>query len=847
MFLKVKAVLFTSVCLFAATLFAQETTPAAENPLAVLKSEVEKVLADAGVPFTPEQDDAITLMMEDRRQASEELFGDLMNFSAGPTQGQDADRLRSAIEWMRKEFLSRLENYLTAEQRSVWAGYLKERDTAAAEVQLERPTEPQGRPEQRQDQQQQTQYVRLNSNDFSADEPAYRMGNRRTEVFQRGGIGAFHGNFQFLLRDESLNASRRSYNRGRRVPTVKPPYQERQLNFSVSGPLIPNRLTWSFIGSQNEAENVETINATLAGGVPFSSEVARPTTDRSFATTGTYQLAESHSLNFSLSYAPYSRRNQGIGGFVLPERAWTTRGNTWEFEVKPFSALSPQSTYETRFKIRRGHVETIPATNAPQIEVVDAFGGGGSQNRSMVEERTYEFGTLYTRVSGNLSLRAGATGIYRKNRNLSHENFDGTFTFSSLGDLDAARPFQFRIARGEPLLETGQLEMGFFVQEDWKVTPTLTLYPGLRYDFQTNLTDRDNFGPRLAFAYAVGQATVIRGGAGVFFNRVGIDLIEAQRRFDGQRQYETVIDRPSFPDPFLAGTARTVFSSVRVTDPHLSVPYITATRISVERTFLTTLFLSASYEHTHEARRLRYRNINAPYDSTTPVDPIPRSCTRDQAPGTCIRPDPTQGDIISLESTRAGLHHLFRLTYRQRFRIFTASANYLLQRMRSSGGPNPATAGSTSSDSYNLRADWSLDRTFPRHNLSTTVNAQLPLGLFLAGTMTTNTGQRYNITTGRDDNQDGNLSDRPPGVGRNTGPARGVMTFDFNISKAFFFEAPGGNGGTRKNANVFANITNAFNRANMNPASGVMTSPNFGLATSAMDPRLIEIGMRFQF
>jgi hypothetical protein len=187
------------------------------------------------------------------------------------------------------------------------------------------------------------------------------------------------------------------------------------------------------------------------------------------------------------------------------------------------------------------------------------------------------------------------------------------------------------------------------------------------------------------------------------------------------------------------------------------------------------------------------------------------------------------------------------LTYRQRFSIFTASANYLLQRMYSSGGPNPATAGSTSSDSYNLRGDWSLDRTFPTHNLSTAVNAQLPLGLFLTGTMTTNTGQRYNITTGRDDNQDGNLSDRPPGLGRNSGPPRGVITFDFNISKAFFFDAAGGNGGTRKNANVFANITNAFNRANMNPASGVMTSPNFGLATSAMDPRLIEIGMRFQF
>ena len=95
-------VLATAILFFTGILFAQETTPAAENPLAVLKAEVERVLADAAVPFTSAQDSAVTLMMEDRRQASEELFGDLMNFSAGPTQGEQADQLRSAIEWMRR-------------------------------------------------------------------------------------------------------------------------------------------------------------------------------------------------------------------------------------------------------------------------------------------------------------------------------------------------------------------------------------------------------------------------------------------------------------------------------------------------------------------------------------------------------------------------------------------------------------------------------------------------------------------------------------------------------------------------------------------------------------------------
>ena len=78
------------------------------------------------------------------------------------------------------------------------------------------------------------------------------------------------------------------------------------------------------------------------------------------------------------------------------------------------------------------------------------------------------------------------------------------------------------------------------------------------------------------------------------------------------------------------------------------------------------------------------------------------------------------------------------------------------------------------------------------------------------------------------------------------GPA--ALNFNFNISKALFFgQAGSGNGGARTNVNVFANMTNAFNRANYNPPSGVKTSPTFGQYTSAGDPREIEVGLRFQF
>src|SRR5262245_2013370 len=196
---------------FAATLIAQQAADApqglisaAANPLAELKEEVKRVLMDANVPFTEDQERAVVLMMEDRRQASEDLFGDLMNFRAGPTQGQDADRLRSAIAWMREEFLKRLQDYLRPEQVSAWNSYY-EAATRQAVQRAEEGSLP------TRDQQAQTQYVRINNNAFTAEDGPYRFGQGgkgqpAPQVVDRGGIGAFHGDGQFLLKDEALNA-----------------------------------------------------------------------------------------------------------------------------------------------------------------------------------------------------------------------------------------------------------------------------------------------------------------------------------------------------------------------------------------------------------------------------------------------------------------------------------------------------------------------------------------------------------------------------------------------------------------------------------------------------------------
>jgi hypothetical protein len=675
----------------------------------------------------------------------------------------------------------------------------------------------------------QTQFVRINNNAFTAERINYNSGGG-TDVFQRGGIGTWHGNAQFLLKDDALNA-RNAF------ASNKPSYQERQLNIDVSGPAIPGRLTSSFVVNQSESENVDTVHATLPTGV-FALGITKPYRFREFSSRSTLQEAEAHTFGFYAGYFSELARNQGIGGFTLPERASMSEWRGWEVEFKQFSAFSDRTIVEARLALSGSEGLSTPASSAERINVLDAFSAGGAQNAVEENQRNYNFSSRLTRLGEMVTLKIGVEGSHRDKRSISTNNFGGTYTFSSLDDYLAGIPLTYRVNRGNPLVETAQLEFSSYAQADVTLTQQLTLLAGLRHDAQTNLADRNNLAPRLGLAYSPGRATVIRGGGGLFYQRLGFGMVESQRRFDGTRQYEIVIDNPSYPDPFAAGTLRQSLPSVRVTDPDLEATKVAITMVSLEKTFLANLIVTATYDYQREFHRLRTRNLNAPYDATSPVRV---SCSLATPADACIKPDPSRGNVVNLESTGNEVRHNLRVSARQRFSIFNVSANY---RMERATGDVQGGAGTALTDNYNLFADRGR-APFPLHNVNGTVNARLPLGLFLTGTMQAHSGRYYTVTTGIDDNRDSNVTDRPVGVPPSSRRGPRYMNFDFNASKAFFLARSSANSGT--NVNVFVNLTNAFNRVHYGQPSGVLSSPNFGLSTSASNPREIEIGFRFQF
>ncbi len=616
----------------------------------------------------------------------------------------------------------------------------------------------------------------------------------------------------------------------------KPPFYERTINANISGPVIRNRLTLNFTGIDDLAQNSDTVRAQLPDGL-FTLGITHPVLNRSYNMKGVLQLADAHSLNLGYTYATTDSKNENPADFVLPERAAHTQISNSSLDLREISILSARSVHDVHFTVTKDHKETVPASEALSIIVKDAFTSGGAQNRTRIDGTTYNVSNLFYYAGEKLTMRTGFQGYYRTERNFDQSNFFGEFTFSSLDSYLAGRPLKYRITCCDPQFDTSLLTTGIFSQNDIKLTKTFTLMVGARYFYQTRLPDYKQVDPRIGFAYAIGNSTVIRGGTGIFRGQTGITEFKSYLILDGRRRYEVQVDNPGWPNPFAAGTLRPI--SRRRLAPHFENPYYFSSQLGVERQLPANLFATVSYEIDRGVHPNRDRDVNAPLWETG------------------IRPNPNEGQVVQLESSGASLHHHIYVTMRQRVSILNITANYQFYHGVSDSPPGN---GTMPVDSYNLRKEWGPAGN-PTHRLTASINSKMPMGVFLTTSINAKSGNFYTITTGKL-NREGNQVERPDGLGKNTEVGPHYFDVGFNISKAFPLHrmtgalpqrrppatTSGTTGGSGPQMNVFANLFNAFNMTHPGTPSGVMTSPFFMKSyNSSGNSRTLQVGMRFQF
>jgi len=499
--------------------------------------------------------------------------------------------------------------------------------------------------------------------------------------------------------------------------------------------------------------------------------------------------------------------------------------------------LGRRAFMNTRFGYQQTDLDIRSNNEAPTIVVLDAFTGGGAQQRQDTRLQGLTLASDVDYVRGVHSMRFGLQSDANWARNIQQNNYLGTYTFSSPDAFAAGTPLIYSRIVGDPRVQFFFFRGAVYAQDDIKLKG-LTLSPGVRYSMQTHVDDKTGIDPRFGLTWAPrpNGATTIRGSAGVFHLFMPPALYEQTLRVNGERQRELIILNPAYPDPGEIGTLSTT-NKYMLGDFNLqrSVRY----SAGIDQVLTPKVRINVLYNWIRQQQQPRGDNVNAIVDGVRP-DPNFGNVIAAVTDSEVRRQELNVNSTINLANTSPAAQQA-RLSWRR----MNIQAGYnLVHGQTNSAGPfAPPPTGS-------LEDEWGpVPQDSPyRINIVATGNQLRNLTTVL--TWNANAGGVYSETTGSDDNHDGIVNDRRPGVGLRS--LRGDGQWTMNARFTYAFVLGGGAPGAapvqaRYRLNIFTNINNLTDHHNYTGYSGVITSPFYRQPTSVTNPRRVDVGMNVTF
>ena len=665
------------------------------------------------------------------------------------------------------------------------------------------------------------QQIKINQDPYSAE--FARPGRGRIEVITKPGSQEYHGTANFFFRDSALDA-RNAF------ATTRPPEQRRNVEGFLGGPVRHSDATSFALSLRRDAEDRQAVVVAQDPSGAIRQNIATPSRNLLLSGSVTHQHSKKTTIAIGLSYRDEATDNQGVGGFALPSAAMNWNQIEQEATYTQQTVLTPKLLNQFRLLLGNEWETTKSLLQAPSIVVLDAFTGGGAQGDSLRTEHHFTLTDTFTWSSGRHVIKTGLNiPDWSRRRFDDNTNIGGTFYYSGLSDYPG-RPFSFVQQVGNGHVAFLEKQVGGFVQDEIRVQPNVSVALGLRYDWQNYTGDTNNLGPRASFAFAPTKSgtTVIRGGAGLFYDRTGTRPILDVLRYDGVRLLRYVISDPGYPNPLQSGQPLAAQPSSIVTfSPDLRIPSTFQYSFSLERQLRKRLGMSVTYTGSRGFDQFRSRDVNAPlppfYDA---------------------RPDPTLGVAREIESAGRAISHSLQLTLRgQVTRFFNGSVQYALSRtMNDTGGLNWMPP-----NNHDLSLEYARADSDQRHrfDLLGTINPGRLFNLGLA--LALYSGRPYSIVTGHDDFNTGTANARPAGVPRNSLEGPGYADLDLRWSRDIRMV-----GGSKEKEDAPAltigvDAFNVLNRVNQSRYIGTLTSPFFGRAVSAQAPRRLQVSLRFKF
>lgn len=674
---------------------------------------------------------------------------------------------------------------------------------------------------------------------------------------------------------------------------------------NISGPVIRGKTWIDLAGEYTSQTRAAVITSPLAPGTFFDGQFNQTL----FVARIDHQLATNNRFTIRTLGDRFTDTNpaDAVSGATLPMAARTFERNTYGFNLTDVATLTPNAINELRLQFLLGSPITkfSPVIYGPQIYVTGYYTYGDSRSADLTNHQ-YQSADTFSHAFYRHVLKAGFDVSHSSSGGYGQEfgsgYVQGRFQVNTLyatlpvsqvmtmnpGAIPLGQP-----AGAPPLVSTyaqafGNLNYnvrevltGIFVQDDWRVTPNLTLNLGARYEEQTFTGDNNNIAPRLGLAWRVPivRSMSVRTGYGIFFSEIRANQAAGYALGDprGIFSFSASPDQCGFPTSFtpwatvqdlLASSGcsssgspvvpiRTItvntgqasylnqyldVANLRSYPAHLLNPYTHQWNLGGDLDLGGNWLLSVDYIGTRGVKLERAIELNpaAQFVRTSPgqvrstaaanaTRPVRRStpCTIgssdfDSEIANCRN---NYSSVQALSNAGDSYYNGATVKVQRQLNahssaLLTYTYSHVINTFEQDG------AGSSPNDWNSVaegeRSSGSLDQ---RHRAVFSGWYELPFRFTLTGAAQISSGFPFNSLTGVDNDGDGSSSDRPvihgAVVGRNTGRGTAIYTFDTALQKIFTVHE-------RMNISLRAEAFNLFNHPNYfgrNTAYGNAASP----------------------
>lgn len=727
-----------------------------------------------------------------------------------------------------------------------------------------------------------------------------RSARVQVNVQTKSGSNHFRGTLYGYFRNDAFNASDSVAHRVL-------PFSDQQFGGTIGGPILKDKLFFFFAYEGERQPNTSITTPTGFGGLTYSFD--------NQLTTGSYLLHNDWQVNGANRISVRASRYtlgipfNNVTGNASPTRATNSTKTSYAVLGTLSSTISGSLVNDLKIGYNHFDYSNTPLILSPEFRLPTITVGSPYNYPQHIGQNIEQFRDDLFWLKGSHSFKIGVDYLHAVYAGNFGQNVRGTVLgFSSgVSALNLAAifpvyndPSTWNIAALSPYATSytqgfGNFNfsiptnaIGAFVQDDWKISPKLTVNLGIRYDNDLGIFNpdlhlksgiqtphyNDNllFQPRIGFAWDVtgSRKTVIRGGAGIFYADIQANQTYDDTLFNGETTISPAVQATA-ANPinllapfgnvtgaqFLSGAVPISAQTIQPLAPNVHTPYSLQMSLGVERQLSKNWVVSADYVHFRVYHDWIRTDANLYYNPATGYAKNP----------SLGRPNPNFVGILNFTTPDAAgsINDALQVSVQHRFsQSFSASAAYTLARLKDS------TTGAFyyPNNQYDLAAEWANSPDNQLHTLTIAGAYQWKYGLSLSGSFHYGSGQNFATTANQNPFGLSGVTDRlftassayytPPSnitqltlggvaydlVKRDSLVGNSIDRVDLRLSKTF----------TVKEHIRFIPIVEAFNLFNHSNFGAYQTSINvssYGTPVQNADlayaARMLQFAGRFEF